>query len=98
MTSTIGLRSAFHDSGSSGSNDGVRLAEIEFGLESSLELTEAGHPLLRIPMASTGFDEFTEIWTVDAPIATGQIDEITYAHTEEYLFAATVIPEQDGYA
>ncbi|WP_067699739.1 FkbO/Hyg5 family chorismatase [Nocardia jejuensis] len=98
MTPTIGLRSAFHDSGISGSNDGVRLAEIEFGLKSSLELTEAGHPLLRIPMSSNGFDEFTEIWTVDEPIVTGQIDEITYAHTAEYLFAATVIPEQDGYA
>lgn len=97
MTSTTGLRSAFHSSGVE-TNEGVRLAEIEFGYESALELSEAGHPLLRIPMASPGFDAFTETWTVDAPIATGQVGEITYAHTDEYLFAATVIPDQDEYA
>ncbi|MFF0489906.1 FkbO/Hyg5 family chorismatase [Nocardia sp. NPDC003482] len=80
------------------SNDAFTLARIEFGTTSALDISEGGTPVLRIPMSSPGFDEFTETWAVDAPVTAGRYEDLVYAHTDEYLFAAVQIPELDEYA
>ncbi|MCM6779062.1 FkbO/Hyg5 family chorismatase [Nocardia sp. CDC159] len=95
VTTTARLRSTF-DPVDRESHGDFALARIEFGQNSALEISD-GAPLLRIPMSSPGFDEFTETWLVDGAPTTGRYEDIVYAHTDEYLFAAVRIPDLPEY-
>ncbi|WP_250517337.1 FkbO/Hyg5 family chorismatase [Caballeronia sp. INDeC2] len=73
------------------------LARIVFGDASGRPCIENGVPTLRLDMRVSARDGFAEIWTSAGPIRSGSINDLVFAHNDEFLFCAGFIPPSDRY-
>jgi FkbO/Hyg5 family chorismatase len=73
------------------------LARIVFGEASGRPCIENGVPTLRLAMCDDARDGFAEIWTSAGPIRSGCINDLVFAHNDEFLFCAGFLPVSDRY-
>ncbi|WP_169922655.1 FkbO/Hyg5 family chorismatase [Streptomyces lushanensis] len=74
------------------------LGTVAFGERLGLAFDPHGHPELAVPMSSTGFDAFREVWTTTAEPVTGSRDGLVFADDGEHLFVAGTIAPRPVYA
>ncbi|WP_327347366.1 FkbO/Hyg5 family chorismatase [Streptomyces europaeiscabiei] len=73
------------------------LGRVVFGELAAGPALRDGVPEIGVHMASPGFDQFSEVWTTDAPAVGGEYRGLVYSHDGEYLFCVGRIPETGVY-